>query len=294
MYVLERFSKISGNVDFTAPGMKAKFAMEVGSQKEKSQYTYITVLNEKADTVETMKHVFELVHKSFEIGVKQNHQVFVGDAKTYDYIMKLKVEYGQLLDWVIPYPGDWHVLKNYQEVLMKIFWDAGLKEITNNVHKAASSKIQSCSIFKRTHRLLLQVFEALYMFQIQTFIQHRQNCSDDLYKCKFSSDAVLDKITNVVNALKTDSGNVSFEYENLKDFLKKQDEILSSLIPDFSCDFKAFCSQMSSKCKTFKFWDRLLKVECFAYIELLDCHTFWKLDPQTECTEKYGANFSCV
>ena len=32
----------------------------------------------------------------------------------------LKVEYDKELSWLIPLPGDWHILKNYQEVLLKV------------------------------------------------------------------------------------------------------------------------------------------------------------------------------
>jgi hypothetical protein len=36
----------------------------------------------------------------------------VGDGKSYDHLIKLKNEYGNSLNWVLPYPGDWHILKN--------------------------------------------------------------------------------------------------------------------------------------------------------------------------------------
>ena len=31
------------------------------------------------------------------------------------------------MSWVILYPGDWHMLMNYQSALMKAYYDAGLK-----------------------------------------------------------------------------------------------------------------------------------------------------------------------
>ena len=45
--------------------------------------------------------------------------VVEGDAKVYEILRTLKLEYGDELKWVIPYPGDWHVLKkeNYQRLL---------------------------------------------------------------------------------------------------------------------------------------------------------------------------------
>ena len=107
---------------------------------------------------------------------------------------------------------------------MKVFWDAGLKEITKDVHKSASAKIQIRSIFKRMHRLILQVYEALYLLQIKAFLQHRQ-CLDEhdqSNKCQFSSDVVLEKITEVVNTLKMseNDGNVCLDHETITRFFK--------------------------------------------------------------------------
>ena len=49
-----------------------------------------------------------------------------GDIKTFKCIMRVKSESIHAMDWVITYPGDWHILFHFQDVL-KIFWDAGLK-----------------------------------------------------------------------------------------------------------------------------------------------------------------------
>ena len=48
--------------------------------------------------------------------------VLEGDAKTYDTIQAVKHEYGSDLNWLVPYPGDWHLLKNYQICIMKPFF----------------------------------------------------------------------------------------------------------------------------------------------------------------------------
>ena len=42
-----------------------------------------------------------------------------GDAKLYE-VMKA-FEYGDELSWIIPYPGDWHMLINYQSALMEAY-----------------------------------------------------------------------------------------------------------------------------------------------------------------------------
>lgn len=45
----------------------------------------------------------------------------VSDAKVFDILQALRVEYG----WLIPMPGDWHVL--YQKAMMKPYADVRLK-----------------------------------------------------------------------------------------------------------------------------------------------------------------------
>jgi hypothetical protein len=32
------------------------------------------------------------------------------DGKSNDHLIELKSEYGGSLSWVLPYPGDWHIL----------------------------------------------------------------------------------------------------------------------------------------------------------------------------------------
>jgi hypothetical protein len=45
------------------------------------------------------------------------------------FLIKLKNEYGNSLNWVLPYPGDWHILKNILPIFVKIYFEAGLKEV---------------------------------------------------------------------------------------------------------------------------------------------------------------------
>ena len=47
----------------------------------------------------------------------------------YRVLYTLKLEYGDEIQWLIPFHGDWHLLMNYQSALMKSYFDAGLKEL---------------------------------------------------------------------------------------------------------------------------------------------------------------------
>ena len=70
--------------------------------------------------------------------------MLVADAKLYEILQSLKFEYGKELQWVIPFPGDWHLLINYQKALMKPYFDAGLKQLAQVAGYPAAA-IQSCS-----------------------------------------------------------------------------------------------------------------------------------------------------
>jgi hypothetical protein len=74
----------------------------------------IAVLDETADSNATVLKTLNILHKKFQIGIKLQYLVVVGDRKSYDHksinLIKLKSEYGGSLSWVLPYPGDWHIL----------------------------------------------------------------------------------------------------------------------------------------------------------------------------------------
>ena len=71
----------------------------------------MAILDETADSKDTVLKVINTLHDKFQVGKSTDFVVIVGDGKSYDHLVKLKSEYGNNLDWVLPYPGDWHVLK---------------------------------------------------------------------------------------------------------------------------------------------------------------------------------------
>lgn len=87
----------------------------------------MAILDENADSHETMQHVTEILMGKLK--KKTDQLILVGDGKTYERLTALKRQYGSELRNVLLFPEDWHILKNYQEVLRKICFDAGLKEL---------------------------------------------------------------------------------------------------------------------------------------------------------------------
>ena len=90
---------------------------------------------------------------------KKRFVLLEGDQATYQRLRSIRALYGNDLSWMFPFPGDWHCLKNYQEVLLKIYFDAGLHDL------AKASGYQPNSIgsnFTRTHYFLLEVWESIY------------------------------------------------------------------------------------------------------------------------------------
>ena len=124
-----------------------------------------------ADNKDTVLQLTHDLYQQFIVDQKMKWLV-VGDAKVYEVLKALKTEYGEDLQWMLPYPGDWHILKNYQTALMQAYFDAGLKELAQAAGYPVAS-IQSCSKFKRTHCFIVEVWEALYRVMIAKYFEHR-------------------------------------------------------------------------------------------------------------------------
>lgn len=90
---------------------------------------YYKVLHHRCDSKETLLCIINDLYLEFISTGKKKHIFWDGDQVTYERLQSIKREYGQDLSWLFPFPGDWHFLKNYQEVLFKIYYDAGLCQL---------------------------------------------------------------------------------------------------------------------------------------------------------------------
>ncbi|XP_071796281.1 uncharacterized protein [Asterias amurensis] len=260
-YIVQRYPSLTGKSQLSIPGFKCKLSLKSQPRCEQSKFNYLYVLNEKADSAETLKKMLGLLYKSYGVGTLINHLVIAGDGATVKLLSEIKIEYGTSLAWVIPYLGDWHVLKNFQEVIMKIYWDAGLKEVAKINHKQGTlQRLQSCASFKMTHRFFMQVYESIYAYQLQVFMEHRIN-NHDTSMCTLSNDDIVSALCIFISDLKDCESDCT-------SFVEADHNVTTSLIMPFMADFEIFYSEMCEKFETFRFWHRFLREDCFSYIQL--------------------------
>ena len=147
---------------------------------------------------------------------------------------------------MIPFPGDWHFLKNFQEVLIKIYFDAGLCEL------AKASGYQPNSIgcnFKRTHHFLLETWESLYRHFLHMFLSNQAPPDFMTYACEWIKSFPPSKDQN--NTLR-----------NLSQLL----DDLTEKYPDCPSKFEIFMKEQTEKYQTWHFWSQFVFEDCFAYI----------------------------
>ena len=144
------------------------------SHAAQSTVAYLEVMASNAENKDTMLDMINKLHEEYIVQQKKEWLVITGDAKVYDILHSLKDEYGDDLKWVIPYPGDFHLLMNYQTALMKCYYDAGLKSLATAAGYP-NAAIQTCSQFKRTHKFILESWEAVYQSMIAAFLQQSKD-----------------------------------------------------------------------------------------------------------------------
>ena len=57
--------------------------------------------------------------------------VVCGDAKTYLHLQTIKLDYGEEVSWLLPFPGDFHILKMYSQYYLKCTMKWVLKTTSN-------------------------------------------------------------------------------------------------------------------------------------------------------------------
>ena len=216
-------------------------------QQHPSTVYYMELLNENPDCDETMSLVAEDLLNKFD-SIQDGWVVLVGDGKTYKHLMNIKKQYNTALQKLLLFPGDWHILKNFQPILMKIYYAAGLREMAKNsgYHGSTLKSVEQCSNFKRTHYFLLQAWEALYREMFHTYLNSSSQTITDDASCILLSSIQQKKPPQ--HAMKR----------------------ICELVKDSHTDeaFRKFVEELCETDQTWKFWAQFVFRDYFCYFSL--------------------------
>ena len=240
------------------PNFLQYLELESVSMTEKSTVKFLYVLDENADNRETIKLTLDKLYGNLGIQKALNYLVVVGDAKTYDHLVQLKNDYPEELKWLLPFIGDWHALKNYQLMLMKIYLDVGLREMVHLFHQGILARVVSeATGFDKTHTFLLQCWEAMYRFELQMFFLNQTNNSlDDM-------DFSIENGCSIISDYLKSASSREINYEHVIGLMNQFNENLAGL----EVEFKNFYNRVCAENKTWQLWHNFIHVDCFIYIQ---------------------------
>ena len=189
------------------------------------------LVDESADPDETMMLVTDKIMDELKTKDWNSHLIIVGGGKTYEQLKNIKRHYGSELDKLLVFPGDRHILKNYQEVLMKVYYSCGLKELA----KALGFQAET---------LTMQVWEALYWEMLKAFHKTHEETILPVF------DTIL---TEVQQHLQTKTS-----------FSQLQADIMAKVTDKVEGHFYEFLDKQSTADDTCRFWKQFVLEDCFA------------------------------
>ena len=255
-YMLTKEAK---SVELNMPGIASYLQSALYSSDTHEQtevvYRYVDILSLPADSKETVLRVLHKLYNSFIVGLGFRWLIVVGDAKTSDILLSLRQQYGSQLNWLLPFPGDWHILYNYQKLLLKVYGDAWPQLAKVAGHRAETlTSLAHASHFKRTDHFILQSFEVMHRYFIRMYI---------------ASNGV-GSLTATINELAYSLANLSSE-NDVDDMLKKYKTSFDTIFSDIPPHFSSFMDKLCSDQKLVSVhYQTLSCLHCSFY-----CHQKW-------------------
>ena len=246
VYLMHRVAFQKSSCTHPFLGLQNYYALTRPSHTEKSHVMYLDVLDAVADRKETMMGLLHSLRKTFIEERKNQWLILEGDAKLYEILKSLHFEYGEELRWLIPYPGDFHLLMNYQKALMKPYYDAGLKAMAQAAGYPLSA-IQTCSQFKRTHHFILEAWEAIYRVMI---IKYEEESPATTYLSEITDELLAMSTENFLSAFNQYIASQSTKFQHYFD------------------NFREFIQTMARTDDTWRFWVQFIFEDAMAYISL--------------------------
>ena len=244
-YMVHRVAACNSTFQHPFLNLQDYYSLTRPTHTEPSQVIYLEVLDAVADCKDTMMILLHSLRSRFIEERNMRWLVLEGDAKLYEILKNLTFEYGDELSWLIPYPGDFHMLMNYQKALMKPYYDAGLKALAQASGYPLPA-IQSCSQFKRTHHFLLEAWEAVYRVMILEFEQTHPSC-------------LHTDITTEIQSMST---------ANFSNVFNHHLHSRNPMLQEYFDKFLLFIQKMARTDETWRFWVQFIFEDAMAYISL--------------------------
>ena len=126
-------------------------------------------------------------------------------------------------------------------MLIKVYYNAGLKELaqTAGFRGETLKSLEKCSSFKRTHRFLLQVWQAMYRSMIHSFLQENSQLLTIAATFVHNTDTISS--VQLLEAIRVSTSHT---------------------------DFIVFLKTMSTRDSTWKFWSQFVLTDCPSYVGL--------------------------
>lgn len=193
---------------------------------------------------------------------------------------ELKREFPFDFDWVLPLPGDWHTLYNFQPVLKKIFWDAGLSNLAAEMEVGVAMDTKG---FRRNNHFFLQLWESM----TRVFIKHFRAGAPQGYE---SAVAAVEELQNALQKGGAErAASASPSDEELERRFRTALAAAEADMKGLEADFMAWGEQLATVSKTWALWWRFVHHDMKAYVAFwlavrsgnwdLRCAAYKKLAP---------------
>ncbi len=129
-----------------------------------------TVTCAQASSIQDVAAYLLKLKKDLRIGTSgyPKQVVIGGDQQTYNLMKQLITEYPDIYRFIVPVPGDWHLLKLASETLRDVAWNGGIKELA-----ALCGHKKDLTQWKDIHNMLSAIYENL-------LIQAKNECPEHI------------------------------------------------------------------------------------------------------------------
>ena len=119
---------------------------------------YTTVMSAQAASINDVSQYLQKMKEDLCVGQPDypKQVVLGGDQQTYALMKNLKKKFPISFEWILPVPGDWHLLKCASETLRDMLWDGGLQQLAKSCRH-----MKEITQWRDVHNMLTAVHEAL-------------------------------------------------------------------------------------------------------------------------------------